>query len=134
MDFNDKKYTRWLAAAQETLAAAKNDEKGKFYNWACFKVQQAIEFGLKSLLYGIGLVPFGHSVTELTGTLVDNIGDPVLKKECREKLDAECLKYLDKLIYLLDTQMHLHLDPQAIITPRKMAHKLLLVGNNSSTR
>lgn len=97
MDFNDKKYTRWLAAAQETLAAAKNDEKGKFYNWACFKVQQAIEFGLKSLLYGIGLVPFGHSVTELTGTLVDNIGDPVLKKECREKLDAECLKYLDKL-------------------------------------
>ncbi len=97
MDFNDKKYNRWLVAAQETLAAAKNDEKGKFYNWPCFKTQQAVEFGLKALLYGIGLVPFGHSVTELANILVENVGDPVFKKECRDKLEAEYLKYLDKL-------------------------------------
>ncbi|NVM53286.1 MAG: HEPN domain-containing protein [Candidatus Helarchaeota archaeon] len=67
--FDDDEYVRWMREAENTLKSAITDKENEFYNWCCFKCQQAAEFGLKAFLYGIGSTPFGHSLIKLADTL-----------------------------------------------------------------
>ncbi|MEM2739839.1 MAG: HEPN domain-containing protein [Candidatus Bathyarchaeia archaeon] len=58
-------YLRWISTARRTLESAYGDMDRGDYNWACFKAQQAAEFAVKALLYGIGSPAYGHSVAKL---------------------------------------------------------------------
>jgi HEPN domain-containing protein len=60
---------RWLEQAEKTLESAERDKQAGDYNWCCFKAQQAAEFALKGLLYGIGVSAVGHSLLKLLGEL-----------------------------------------------------------------
>lgn len=63
--FDQEEYERWIKEAENTFKSAIVDKEQGFYNWCCFKCQQAAEFALKGFLYGLGLTPFGHSLTKL---------------------------------------------------------------------
>lgn len=66
LPISDKEeYERWMRQAEATLASAKRDKEAGDYNWSCFKAQQAAEFAIKGLLYGIGFSPVGHSLLKL---------------------------------------------------------------------
>jgi len=67
--FDNEEYDRWLKEAENTLRSAQIDKENGFFNWCCFKCQQAAEFAVKGLLYGFGLTPFGHSITKLIKNL-----------------------------------------------------------------
>jgi HEPN domain-containing protein len=67
--FDNEEYDRWLKEAENTLRSAQIDKENSFFNWCCFKCQQAAEFAVKGLLYGFGLTPFGHSITKLIKNL-----------------------------------------------------------------
>jgi len=69
--FDNEEYNRWLKEAENTFNSAKIDKENGFFNWCCFKCQQAAEFAIKGLLYGLGLTPFGHSLTKLIKNLED---------------------------------------------------------------
>jgi HEPN domain-containing protein len=60
---------RWLEQAKNTLKSAERDKQSGDYNWCCFKAQQAAEFALKGLLYGVGVSAVGHSLLKLLGEL-----------------------------------------------------------------
>ena len=62
---DEEEYNRWMKNAQTTLRSAINDKSSKFYNWACFKAQQAAEYAVKAYLRGIGKGSFGHSISLL---------------------------------------------------------------------
>ncbi len=62
---DDKEYSRWIDSAKNTLASAKHDLEAGYYNWACFKAQQAAEYAIKALLWGIGKPEYGHALTRL---------------------------------------------------------------------
>lgn len=64
-----KECERWLEQAKNTLQSATRDKERGDYNWCCFKAQQAAEFAVKGLLYGIGLSAVGHSLLKLLGDL-----------------------------------------------------------------
>ena len=51
---DEEEYNRWMKNAQTTLRSAINDKSSQFYNWACFKAQQAAEYAVKAYLRGIG--------------------------------------------------------------------------------
>jgi len=67
--FDYEEYNRWVNEAENTFKSAIVDKENGFYNWCCFKCHQAAEFALKGLLYGIGLTPFGYSLTKMTNDL-----------------------------------------------------------------
>lgn len=67
--FDYEEYNRWINEAENTFKSAIVDKENGFYNWCCFKCHHAAEFALKGLLYGIGLTPFGHSLTKMTNDL-----------------------------------------------------------------
>ncbi len=85
MDWEE--FERWLESAKTTLASAEHDLKGGFYNWACFKAQQASEMALKALLSALGILPQVHSVYRLY---------LILKEELPIKIPENILKKLDK--------------------------------------
>ena len=62
---DEEEYNRWLSNAKYTLKSSINDKLSDFYNWACFKAQQAAEYAVKAYLRGIGDDSFGHSVSLL---------------------------------------------------------------------
>ncbi len=62
---DDDEFQRWMTNAQSTLKSADNDKSSEFYNWACFKAQQAAEYAVKAYLRGTGSDSFGHSVSLL---------------------------------------------------------------------
>lgn len=84
---DEEEYERWLRQAKNTLLSSKRDKEAGDYNWSCFKAQQAAEFAVKALLYGIGLSAIGHSLLKFLGDLekkgikVDEI------KKCARTLD-----------------------------------------------
>lgn len=80
-----KEYERWISTAKRTLESAVSDLNSGFYNWACFKAQQAAEFAVKALLYGLGRPKAGHSVS----LLLSEVNAP------QDLVDKA--KYLDKL-------------------------------------
>lgn len=89
MGFKEQPYQNWFDQAKRTFSAIDNDIGAKDFNWACFKAQQAVEFALKSFLYGLGLPIFGHSVREL--------GNRIENHNVNLKFDSNCLIFLDKL-------------------------------------
>lgn len=80
-----EEYERWIVSAKQTLESARVDLNSEFYNWACFKSQQAAELAVKAYLYGIGQPKAGHSISYLLSLL----------KAPQEIIDKA--KYLDKL-------------------------------------
>ncbi len=65
MAFDRKEFERWRSQAENTLQSAREDSKQKRFNWSCFKAQQAAEYSVKGLLYGLGASPTGHSLVKL---------------------------------------------------------------------
>ena len=63
--FDSEEYERWMKHAERTLQSAYGDLSSEFYNWACFKAQQASEYAVKAYLHGIGMNTFGHAVSLL---------------------------------------------------------------------
>jgi HEPN domain-containing protein len=70
---DNSEYSRWLSMARRTIESAYGDLDRGDYNWACFKAQQAAEFAVKALLYGIGSPAYGHSIAKLV-MIVKSIG------------------------------------------------------------
>ncbi len=62
---DQNEFERWMKSAKHTLNSAERDLEGGYYNWACFKAQQAAEFAVKAYLWGVGMPSFGHSLTKL---------------------------------------------------------------------
>jgi HEPN domain-containing protein len=69
MGFDKKEFERWIKQAEYTLDSAREDMENRRFSWACFKAQQSAEYAVKGLLYGIGLIPVGHSLIRLVGPL-----------------------------------------------------------------
>ncbi|MGB9660265.1 MAG: HEPN domain-containing protein [Nitrososphaerales archaeon] len=69
MGFDKKEFERWIKQAEYTLESAREDMENRRFSWACFKAQQSVEYAVKGLLYGIGSIPVGHSLTRLFGRL-----------------------------------------------------------------
>ena len=80
-----EEYERWMISAKQTLESARADLNSGFYNWACFKSQQAAELAVKAYLYGIGQPKAGHSIAYLLSII----------KAPQDIIDKA--KYLDKL-------------------------------------
>lgn len=64
-----EEYKRWLEQGKDTLLSPKRDKEAGDHNWSCFKAQQAAEFAVKALLYGIGVSAIGHSLLKFLGDL-----------------------------------------------------------------
>ena len=62
---DSEEFKRWISNAKSTLKSSMNDKEACFYNWACFKAQQAAEFSVKAYLRGTGNDSFGHSISML---------------------------------------------------------------------
>lgn len=77
--FDTTEFTRWFRQAENALESAKVDKEKGFFNWACFKAQQAAEYALKGLLRGSGKPAMGHSCYVLSNQLKD-IGFVAAKK------------------------------------------------------
>ena len=60
-----EEFNRWMQNAKYTVKSADNDKASGFYNWACFKAQQAAEYAIKAYLRDTGKDSFGHSVSLL---------------------------------------------------------------------
>jgi HEPN domain-containing protein len=58
-------YDRWMKSAKTTLRSATNDKLSEFYNWTCFKAQQASEYAVMAYLRGTGKCYYGHSISLL---------------------------------------------------------------------
>jgi HEPN domain-containing protein len=83
---NEREFNRWIKSAKHTLESAKVDKDNGFYNWACFKAQQAAEIATKAYFYGIGEPKTGHSIAHLL-QLIPNTSLDLINKA----------KYLDKM-------------------------------------
>lgn len=62
---DSREFQRWYSYAEHTLKSARSDHDASFYNWACFKSQQASQFAVKAFLSGIGTPSRGVSVSRL---------------------------------------------------------------------
>ncbi|MCX7777388.1 MAG: HEPN domain-containing protein [Armatimonadota bacterium] len=70
---DESEFGRWFRQAEQTLRSAENDVSGGFWNWACFKAEQATQFAVKGLLRAFGEPAFGNSLTQLLADL-ENVG------------------------------------------------------------
>lgn len=68
--FDEVEFERWFRQAEQTLRSAEHDANGGFWNWACFKAEQAAQFAVKGLLRALGEPALGHSLTRLVGDLI----------------------------------------------------------------
>ncbi len=62
---DEREFHRWLQQAEQTLRSAEWDEQGQFWNWVCFKAEQAAHYAVKGLLRALGVSAFGHSLHRL---------------------------------------------------------------------
>ena len=69
MPFDEPEYRRWMRQAEHSIRSSEGDMERGDHDWSCFKAQQAAEFAVKGLLYGIGVTATGHSVSRLLGEL-----------------------------------------------------------------
>ncbi|MCL4341839.1 MAG: HEPN domain-containing protein [Candidatus Thermoplasmatota archaeon] len=63
LDYSE--FERWFRSAEATLRSAESDHNSSFYNWACFKGEQASKFAVKAYLKGMRMTSYGHSVSHL---------------------------------------------------------------------
>lgn len=80
--FDKEEFERWMKQAERTLKSAERDKNATDYSWACFKAHQAAEFAIKGLLYGLGIMAYGHSLKKLLEILSQRIKVPeeILRK------------------------------------------------------
>lgn len=64
-----REFDRWMAQARRNLESAVHDMESGYYEWACFKAQQAAELAVKALLRAHGVLRGGHSVLKLLETV-----------------------------------------------------------------
>ena len=86
--FDKDEFDRWFNESLYTFESALHDKEIKFYNWACFKFQQAGEFAIKALLKAYGKNALGHSLLKLLEE-IETLGislSPELKS-CARTLD-----------------------------------------------
>ena len=69
-----REYERWMRQALRDLEAAEADMERGFFEWACFKAQQAAEKAVKALLRAHGVVRGGHSVLKLLDVAREGLG------------------------------------------------------------
>jgi len=69
LPFDEREYKRWMRQAEHSLESSRRDREAGDHDWSCFKAQQAAEFAVKALLYGIGVAAVGHSVSKLAGEI-----------------------------------------------------------------
>jgi HEPN domain-containing protein len=67
--FDKDEFDRWFNESLYTFESALHDKELKFYNWACFKFQQAGEYALKAILKAFGKSALGHSLLKLLDEL-----------------------------------------------------------------
>lgn len=65
LPLDEDEFARWFKSAEITLRSAASDHSSGFFNWSCFKSQQAAEFAIKAYLRGIGSPSYGHSISHL---------------------------------------------------------------------
>ena len=65
LPLDEDEFSRWFRSAENTLSSAESDHGAGFFNWSCFKSQQAAEFAIKAYLRGIGSSSYGHSISHL---------------------------------------------------------------------
>lgn len=82
--------------AKKTLESFSSDMNAEFFNWSCFKSQQASECALKAYFREIGVDSYGHSVSGLISKI--GVSDDFIR----------CGKLLDK--YYIPTK---HMDAWA---------------------
>jgi len=61
----EREFARWMRQARRNLESAELDLARGYYEWACFKAQQAAELAVKALLRARGVAKGGHSVLKL---------------------------------------------------------------------
>ncbi|WP_324736176.1 HEPN domain-containing protein [Thermococcus sp. SY098] len=74
--FDREEFIRWFKHAEYTLKSAIRDKDSGDYSWACFKAQQAAELAVKALLYGLGIMTYGHSIKKLLDILSKEVQVP----------------------------------------------------------
>jgi HEPN domain-containing protein len=62
---DEAEYRRWREDAERTLASARHQLEGGYFNWACFTAEQAAQQAVKALLHGMGRAPWGHDLLAL---------------------------------------------------------------------
>lgn len=84
-----REFDRWYRQAVRNLEAARGDLANGFYEWACFKAQQAAELAVKALLRARGVPRGGHSVLKLLEIAEAELGlqAPQELKEAAAELD-----------------------------------------------
>ena len=86
--FDNEEFERWFKEAIFTFESVLHDKEFKFYNWACFKFQQAGEFAIKALLKAYGKNALGHSLLKLFEEIETlGIHIPSELKSCARTLD-----------------------------------------------
>lgn len=84
-----KEFDRWFRQAVRNLDSARHDLEEGFFEWACFKAQQAAELAVKALLRSRGVARGGHSVLKLLEIVEAelNVSVPPELKEAAAELD-----------------------------------------------
>ncbi|MBC7080808.1 MAG: HEPN domain-containing protein [Thermoplasmatales archaeon] len=78
--FDKEEFERWIKQAEKTFESAVKDKNNGDYNWCCFKAQQAGEYAVKGLLYGLGIFASGHSIVNLLGKIKDLEKEEILRE------------------------------------------------------
>ena len=86
----------------------KNDE---VYNWCCFKAQQAAEYAVKGLLYGFGIMAYGHSVMNLVGRVKDKTNNRF--REDRGK-EMDVIPYYEDIMEYVE-RVKMKLKPKLLV-------------------
>lgn len=88
-----KRFSDWLAQAENDLEHAKKSLKMRDYNWSCFASQQSAEKAIKALYDFLGGEGWGHTIVKLLKEL------PADKVKVKKDLLRKAV-YLDKLYIL----------------------------------
>lgn len=87
---NSEAAARWLKQAKIDFENAQNNFNFKAFELVCFLSHQVAEKSLKSILYNIGLRPFGYSLKDLVNIINNN------KDQMAIEVPLECAIELDK--------------------------------------
>ena len=77
----------WYEQGKRDLERARLDMEYKYYEWACFTSQQAVEKVVKALAMKLGFNIWGHSLTEMLNIVSQKIEIPEGIKDSAKLLD-----------------------------------------------
>ncbi|HOL21976.1 MAG TPA: HEPN domain-containing protein [bacterium] len=81
------RWNDWYTQGKRDFEKAQMDFKNAYYEWACFTSQQATEKVVKATSMKIGLILWGHSITEMLNLLSEKIEIPQNIKDAGRLLD-----------------------------------------------